>query len=291
MRSPCQKCDTCRVPRCNECSSCRNKKRCKQRGKCLDPKWVGKSPEPLASSPSVANPPSTSQSSPGYSGNNGSVSSAPNQSASSLSSPSQLTSNRLDPDSASSSSQLPLIASEASDSSSTPTPGASLLPSAATLFPFMASRLGSVDDVGTSRQGRSKARKRSLPAEEDSAPMTKKKTLQDEHEKMLVVEKEKVEVMQDRRGLKGVKYRCKKCGKIESCRISCIRHASKCGFKRKKVHRRGKSLKKHPCNLCGHEETTRLKLMKHRQKAHMNLMRRPRCWKCSRFFSSTKSYR
>ena len=163
MRTACQSCDHCRIPRCNECSSCRNKKRCKQRGKCLAPKWVGNSPDPQANSPTVAHPPSTSRSSPG---NTGSVSSAPHQSACSQSS-SLLPSPQVGSGSSHYQTNVgsgdPSSLESHSNSSSTPAPSNSLLPSDATLFPFLASRLGSRGhDVTSARQGRSKAKKRSL---------------------------------------------------------------------------------------------------------------------------------
>ena len=218
MWSPCQECVNCSVPKCNSCSKCKNKKRCCKRGKCLKPKWVGKSPEPpSSSSPSVLPPSSTPQASGGH---------LP------VSSP------------ASSSAAPPLSLSSMVDASgdSLVQSGSVSLPTLSSLYPSLAKRLSSlvnnasspsVHSLATSspspaiRSGRPKVKggaKRSLPSPEESAPpKTRKKTLQDQHEKMLVVEKDCVELFKDKGGLNGVKYKFRKCGRVERYRIDCIR--------------------------------------------------------------------
>jgi len=128
---------------------------------------------------------------------------------------------------------------------------------------------------------------------EEQAPRhQKKKTLQEEHERNQRVEKELVEVFEDKEGLAGVKYKCRTCGLIKMCKLRCVSHAVICGKKaRRKVYRRGKGRKLLPCNICGHQETSRDRLLKHRQREHRSLMRKPRCWQCNISFSSSKSYR
>ena len=279
----CKECESCSIPKCNSCNRCGSKKRCAKKGLCKNPKWVGKSPMPNASS---ANSPASS-------------SHPPNDASGDIAS--LLTDSQPSSRSPNLSSVSPTMSSPPNAASGDTASSSTSFPSVAALFPSIASRLESVAGFGdttssslsSGRPGRSKAKTgaKRIPPSQEAAPKKRRKTLQDEHEKMLNVEKAYVEVVKDQQGLAKVKYKCRKCDRVEKCRINCIRHASKCGERGRKIHKRGKSLKKHPCNICGHQETTRIKLMKHRQKAHMGILRRPRCWKCNLFFSTTKSYR
>ena len=318
MWTSCRKeCANCRIPDCiSDCTNCKNKnkKRCKKRGKCLSPRWVGSAPAPapapLPPPPSCtpsSRPPSSS--SPGFSGDNASsyssavapkwVGSAPAPLPSPSSGP---PSSRPPPSSSPGSSggvassfssavahSLRMLQGEGTLETSSPSGPSPMppptVPLSATSPPSKKSMSGN-----TSSRKRRKGSSSSTPDEEPPRQY-RKTTLQDEHQRNLRVEKELVELIKDKEGLAGVKYRCRTCGLVKQCRLRCVSHAAICGGRIKKAYRRGNCKNLLPCNICGHQESSREKLLQHRRREHRSLMRRPQCWKCNLSFSSAKSYR
>lgn len=297
MWTACKQCENCLIPDCvTECAPCRNprsKKRCRKRGKCSQPKWVGSSPAPSSSPATLPQTASNSVQSAAATVSPCGDTPPPPSVASSLSNLANVSTL------ANASTLFPFLTRLGQGtSSSTPPPILASAPdsqlSNVATSPSPPSQLNINSTPSTSVSRVRKSHKRGAgrsKASDEAAPQRRKKTLQEEHENNLRTEKDFVEVLKDDRGLAKKMYRCRKCNLVKKCRVNCIRHASTCGGKTKKVYRRGKSKKLLPCNLCTHQETTRQGLMKHRQRAHKDMMRRPRCWKCNLFFSSTKSYR
>ena len=140
----------------------------------------------------------------------------------------------------------------------------------------------------TAKRGRRSSR--NSVGEEPRAP--RKNRLQDEHQRMLNVERNLVKRIIDRRGAAGFSYKCLKCGVVKRERLRAIGHAANCG-KRKAGKKRGKSTRILRCNLCEETATTVEKLTKHRREAHPDVLGRThlQCTRCLKTFSYLRNYK
>ena len=117
----------------------------------------------------------------------------------------------------------------------------------------------------------------------------RKQKLQLEREELSRIEENCVEKVPSSLALADFLYNCLKCKKTFTTKIRCLAHARNCG-KPNSAKKRKKSQRKKKCNICGHIAFTRAELSCHRQSEHKALLKKHRCTRCHKPFSSMKSY-
>ena len=198
-------------------------------------------------------------------------------------------------DSASSATQLsPNLPEPASLPSQVPsTPGNSYTgcpPSSSPSTAFAALESGVASQPLRSKEaGRSKVKSSKKNVSDVNSDAPKKQKLQKDREELLLVERNYVEKVPSAKGLLGYLYKCCKCDRAFKIRLRCVAHARSCG-ELNTVKKRKKSQRKVFCNVCNYVATTSSELRVHRMREHSALIRKYRCTRCQKWFSSFWNY-
>ena len=115
--------------------------------------------------------------------------------------------------------------------------------------------------------GQSVGEKKSGEQKEIKIP--RKQKLQEQREKLKQIQSEVIEIIEDKTGLAGNLYRCRKCGIEKKTMIRIVGHAEACISKKKKTARkRGKSKRLIVCNKCTFKCTSTMAMTAHRKESH-----------------------
>ena len=123
---------------------------------------------------------------------------------------------------------------------------------------------------------------------EDSR-VPRRNRLQEEHNRLLVVEANLVRRMKDPRGSAGYRYTCLRCGQVRFERLRAMGHAVKCGQK-KTAKKRGKGRRILKCNICHETATTEGELSKHRRTVHA-IVSLFKCTVCKKTFGLARNFK